>query len=78
MVERRPLLTFVSHAVLIAGVLVIAFPLWVTFVASTLTLEEVLTVPMSLVPGSHFWTTTARCSPPAPRAVRPRRWGRCC
>jgi sn-glycerol 3-phosphate transport system permease protein len=54
MVENRPLLTVFSHAVLILGVLVIAFPVYVTFVASTLTLEEILAVPMSLVPGDQF------------------------
>jgi sn-glycerol 3-phosphate transport system permease protein len=40
--------------VLILGVLAVAFPLYVTFVASTLTLEQVMSVPMPLVPGSHF------------------------
>ncbi len=55
MVENRPWLTFFSHAVLIAGVLLVAFPLYITFVASTLTLEEILKVPMPLVPGGHLW-----------------------
>ncbi len=54
MVERRPLLTALSHVVLILGVLVVAFPLYLTFVASTLTLDEVIHPPMSLLPGSHF------------------------
>jgi sn-glycerol 3-phosphate transport system permease protein len=54
MIENRPLLTAFSHAVLILGVLAVAFPLYVTFVASTLTLEQVMTVPMPLVPGNHF------------------------
>jgi sn-glycerol 3-phosphate transport system permease protein len=53
-VENRPWLTFFSHAVLIAGVVAVAFPLYVTFVASTLTLQEVMQVPMPLVPGSHL------------------------
>jgi sn-glycerol 3-phosphate transport system permease protein len=54
MVENRPGLTFFSHAVLLVGIAVIAFPLYVTFVASTLTLEQILTVPMPLVPGDHL------------------------
>ena len=54
MVEKRPLLDFITHAVLIVGALVIAFPLYVTFVASTLSLEEIMTVPMPLLPGGHF------------------------
>jgi sn-glycerol 3-phosphate transport system permease protein len=55
MIENRPWLTALSHAVLIAGIALVAFPLYVTFVASTLTLEEILQVPMRLVPGDHFW-----------------------
>jgi sn-glycerol 3-phosphate transport system permease protein len=54
MVENRPALTVFSHAVLILGVLAIAFPLYVTFVASTLTLEQIMQVPMPLLPGDHF------------------------
>jgi sn-glycerol 3-phosphate transport system permease protein len=54
MVENRPWLTFFSHAVLILGVLAVAFPLYVTFVASTLTLEQTLQVPMRLIPGNQL------------------------
>ena len=55
MVENRPWLTVFSHAVLILGIIVVAFPLYVTFVASTLTLDQILTVPMPLVPGDQLW-----------------------
>ncbi len=54
MVENRPWLTFFSHAILVLGVLAVAFPLYVTFVASTLTLEQILAVPMPLVPGDQM------------------------
>ena len=54
MVEKRPLLDFITHAVLIVGALVIAFPLYVTFVASTLTFQQIMSVPMPLLPGSHL------------------------
>ena len=54
MVENRPWLTFMSHAVLILGALAVAFPLYVTFVASTLSLKEIMQVPMPLLPGSHL------------------------
>jgi sn-glycerol 3-phosphate transport system permease protein len=54
MVEKRPLLTFVAHAVLILGAIIVAFPIYVTFVASTRTFEEIMAVPMPLLPGSHF------------------------
>ena len=55
MIENRPGLTIFSHAVLIAGILVVGFPLYVTFVASTRTLEDILSVPMPLLPGDQLW-----------------------
>jgi sn-glycerol 3-phosphate transport system permease protein len=42
MVERRPVLDFITHLVLIVGIAVVAFPVYLTFVASTLTAEQVL------------------------------------
>ena len=54
MVENRPWLTAASHAVLILGVLAVAFPLYVTFIASTQSLEQVLRMPMSLLPGDQL------------------------
>src|SRR5262245_30387703 len=42
MVERRPLWTFATHAVLGLGLLVVAFPLYITLVASTHTAQELL------------------------------------
>jgi sn-glycerol 3-phosphate transport system permease protein len=54
MVENRRWLTVLSHAVLILGVLAIAFPLYVTFVASTLTLQDIMQVPMRLLPGDQL------------------------
>ncbi|MBM3353219.1 MAG: sn-glycerol-3-phosphate ABC transporter permease UgpE [Betaproteobacteria bacterium] len=54
MVENRPFLTFLAHAILILGVVVIAFPVYVTFVASTLRLEEIMQAPMPLLPGDQL------------------------
>ena len=54
MVERNRLLGFLTHLVLILGIVVVAFPVYLTFVASTHTTQEVLQVPMPLTPGSHF------------------------
>jgi sn-glycerol 3-phosphate transport system permease protein len=54
MIERRPWADFFTHALLILGVLMVAFPVYVAFVASTQTAVEVEQAPMSLVPGSHF------------------------
>ncbi|MDO5623472.1 MAG: sn-glycerol-3-phosphate ABC transporter permease UgpE [Pseudomonadota bacterium] len=56
MVENRPLATLLSHLVLVLGVLIIAFPVYITFVASTQTPEAIVqNVPMPLVPGGNFW-----------------------
>lgn len=54
MIERRPFLDFLTHVVLILGVIVVAFPVYVVFVASSLTAEDVLQAPMSLIPGPHL------------------------
>ncbi|MFX1554730.1 MAG: sn-glycerol-3-phosphate ABC transporter permease UgpE [Promethearchaeota archaeon] len=53
MVENRPWLTFLTHAVLIVGMLIIVFPIYVTFVASTHTLDEI-TTSFPLLPGRHL------------------------
>ena len=53
MVEHRPWLTFLTHAVLISGCLIVAFPIYITFVASTHSLDEI-TSSFPLVPGSHL------------------------
>ncbi|QHE87934.1 sn-glycerol-3-phosphate ABC transporter permease UgpE [Hydrogenophaga sp. BPS33] len=54
MIERRPGLTFLSHAVLILGVAVVCFPLYLTFIASTQTSEAIIHAPMSLLPGNQL------------------------
>ena len=53
MVEHRPWLTFLTHAVLILGCLVIAFPIYVTFVASTHTLDAIAGS-FPFLPGRHL------------------------
>ena len=40
MVERRPTLGILAHVVLLLGVLVVALPVYITFVASTHTAER--------------------------------------
>ncbi len=54
MVDRRPWLDALAHAVLIIGVLAVAFPLYLTFVASTQTSQAIVQSPMPLLPGSHL------------------------
>jgi sn-glycerol 3-phosphate transport system permease protein len=54
MVERHPILNMVSHLVLVLGVLIVAFPLYITFVASTHTADAIVQTPMPLLPGTHM------------------------
>jgi len=55
MVDRRPWITVLSHLVLIVGVLIVAFPLYRAFVASTHTADAIVQSPMPLLPGAHMW-----------------------
>jgi len=55
MVENRRLATFVSHAVLVLGVAIVAFPIWVTFVAATHDAVRITQVPLPLLPGDQLW-----------------------
>jgi sn-glycerol 3-phosphate transport system permease protein len=55
MVERRPVLDVVTHVVLIVGVLIVAFPVYLAFIASTQSAEQIASShPLSLMPGSHL------------------------
>lgn len=53
MVEHRPWLTFLTHAILILGCIIIAFPIYTTFVASTHTLDAI-TSSFPFFPGRHL------------------------
>lgn len=46
---------YVAHAILILGLVIVAFPIYYTFVASTQTLQTILRPPLPLVPGGEFW-----------------------
>jgi sn-glycerol 3-phosphate transport system permease protein len=50
MVEHRPGLTFLTHVILILGCLLIAFPIYTTFVASSHSLEDITSY-FPLLPG---------------------------
>ncbi len=54
MVENRPFLTLLSHLVVIVGLVIIAFPVWMTFVASTHSQQTMLQSPIPLLPGPYL------------------------
>ncbi len=42
---------------MVLGVIIVGFPLYLAFVASTHTAQDVVQVPMPMLPGSNFWET---------------------
>ncbi|MBB99320.1 MAG: sn-glycerol-3-phosphate ABC transporter permease UgpE [Rhodobacteraceae bacterium] len=54
MVEKRGLGTWLTHIGLLIGIAIICFPIYMAFVASTVTQPEIARPPMPLLPGSHF------------------------
>ncbi|MGL5447030.1 MAG: sn-glycerol-3-phosphate ABC transporter permease UgpE [Rhabdaerophilum sp.] len=55
MVQRRRFLDFVPHLVLVLGVFIVAFPVYVAFVASTWDAATISNGKMPLTPGPHFF-----------------------
>ncbi|MFK5998074.1 MAG: sn-glycerol-3-phosphate ABC transporter permease UgpE [Rhodobacterales bacterium] len=55
MVENRPFLKIATHIILILGVIMIALPIWITFVAASHDEVRMLQAPLPLLPGTHFW-----------------------
>ncbi|MTB66973.1 sn-glycerol-3-phosphate ABC transporter permease UgpE [Providencia sp. wls1943] len=55
MIEKNRGLSVFSHSMLVIGILVILFPLYVAFVAATLDDKAVFDTPITLIPGSHLW-----------------------
>jgi sn-glycerol 3-phosphate transport system permease protein len=55
MVEKRGAGLWLTHVFMILGVLVIFFPIWLAFVASTVTQPEIVRPPMPLWPGDQLW-----------------------
>ena len=54
MVEKRGTRGILAHLVMVLGVFIVAFPLYLAFVASTHTAQEIVQAPMPLLPGSNF------------------------
>ncbi len=60
MVEKRGRALWLTHALMILGVLIVFFPIWLAFVASTVTQPEIVRPPMPLLPGEHFFENYKR------------------
>lgn len=55
MVEKRGAGLWLSHVIMITGVLIVFFPIWLAFVASTVTQPEIVQPPMPLWPGDQLY-----------------------
>jgi len=60
MVEKKGLSYWFTHVVLSIGVLIIIFPVWLAFVASTVTNEEIIHPPIPLIPGGEMFKNYSR------------------
>lgn len=55
MIQNNPIGRLVAHIILIVGILIVAFPIYYAFIASTQSLQDIMRPPLSLLPGGHFW-----------------------
>ena len=55
MIERKKSGYWLSHLGLCLGVLFIFFPVWLAFVGSTVTQDDILQPPYPVLPGPHFF-----------------------
>ena len=55
MVEKRGAGLWMTHVFMITGVLIVFFPIWLAFVASTVTHPEIVSPPMPVWPGDRLW-----------------------
>ena len=54
MVENQRIFSFLAHLTLLLGVVIVALPIYVTFIASTQAPEDVLSAPIPMTPGDRL------------------------
>ncbi|MFK8082443.1 MAG: sn-glycerol-3-phosphate ABC transporter permease UgpE [Granulosicoccus sp.] len=54
MVEKKGGSLWLTHVLMLGGIFFVFFPIWLAFVASTVTQAEIVSPPMPLMPGDHF------------------------
>ncbi|HHZ08292.1 MAG TPA: sn-glycerol-3-phosphate ABC transporter permease UgpE [Rhizobiales bacterium] len=59
MIERTPILDFMTHVLLVVSFVALLMPMWIVFVAATHDFHTVNQVPMPLMPGSHLFENLA-------------------
>ncbi|HUX40181.1 MAG TPA: sn-glycerol-3-phosphate ABC transporter permease UgpE [Rectinemataceae bacterium] len=74
MTEHSPIRRLLPHLWLWIAIIVIVFPIWLVFVASTRTNLEILSAPMSILPGSHFFENYFRVITEGGKALGASAW----
>ena len=54
MIGQSRIRIYIAHAMLILGIVIVAFPIYYTFVASTHSLQTILRPPLPMLPGPEF------------------------
>jgi sn-glycerol 3-phosphate transport system permease protein len=54
MIDQRPIANIIGHLILVLGIIIVAFPIYYTFVASTMTSAEILRPPIAMFPQDHL------------------------
>jgi len=54
MVGERGWHTWITHGILCLGIALVIFPIYLTFVASTVTHRDIIQPPLPMLPGTHF------------------------
>jgi len=71
MVENRPWLTFLAHFVLICGVVIVVFPVYIALIASTHGPTALSSGMMPLLPGAELWNNVVQVLTEQRRGVAP-------
>lgn len=54
MIEKRPVANLIGHLILVIGIIIVAFPIYYTFIASSMSSQDIIRPPMSLLLGDHL------------------------
>lgn len=69
MIERRPVANAFGHLMLVAMIIIVAFPIYLAVIAASHTIQDVSQTPMPLLPGAELLTNTARALFDGPQLV---------
>jgi sn-glycerol 3-phosphate transport system permease protein len=69
MIERRPVANALGHLMLVAMIVIVAFPIYLAVIAASHTIQDVSQTPMPLLPGAELLNNTARALFDGPQLV---------